>query len=383
MIPLWSSRPSFTIGISVLAELISWRRRWFSSSPCDSFSWAWSSLSRSSSSCLFSSATSLMQASCSGGGTGGLKWKSSKNEIKRLTHSDYQTQNDASVTTDLPGQPAWALVASRTPCCQLRCPNFFSSAFLCGELPLHTACQPPVAQSDTWPLQGHHLFSSTVVLMDNFPADEKLYKSCTVYYAVLWHSKQWQCGKILIINHKEIRCVGFFFLTFWTDCNALNEQVCRCHWFRIWVPALKPALKGRVISSTSNKTIIKHTNDFTLRSCCTGVCDDKSVGISQTAIGGKVQNKCDLYATCFTSDIRLPVDTNFARSFSALVCVQRLYPRKARDCWARHKCDVDQSRWPEDRLDLGEKQNKVISTSATHPNRFSLCSCQHKDLRKL
>lgn len=198
MIPLWSSRLSFTIGICALAELISWCSRWFSTSACASFSLAWSSLSLSSSSCLLSSVTSLMQASCSGRGK--IKYK--KNEIKRLTHcSDYQTQHDASVATDLSGQPRRALVASTERYCQLHSPKFPSSVFLCGELPLHTAYQPPAAQSDTWPLQGHHLFSSKVALMDNFLVDEELYKSFTVYYSVLWLLKQWQCVPIIIPVH--------------------------------------------------------------------------------------------------------------------------------------------------------------------------------------
>lgn len=202
MIPLWSSRLSFKIGICVLAELISWCRRWFSTFACASFSLAWSSLSRSSASCLFSSVTSLMQASCSGG-----EIKYLKNEIKRLTHcSDYQTQHDVSVATDLSGQPVPALVASTVWCCQLRFPTFSSSVFLCEELPLQTAYQPLVAQSDTWPLQGRHLFSWIVALMDNFLVDEKLYK----FYNLLFGIRMFQCVLFWHTDYKEYRCVGFF-----------------------------------------------------------------------------------------------------------------------------------------------------------------------------
>lgn len=246
MIPLWSSRLSFTIGICVLAELISWCRRWFSTLPCDSFSWACSSLSRSSASCLFSSVTSLTQASCSGG-----KIKYIKNEIKRLTHcSDYQTQHDASVAADLSGQPVRALVASTEWCCQLRSPKFSSSVFLCGELPLHTAYQPPVAQSGTWPLQGCRLFSSIVALMDNFLVDENLYKfvQSIIHYHGFQSNETVFQSLFWCIHYKEYRCVGFFFpLTFRTNCDAFNEQLCRSHWFRVWVSGLKPALKKSYI----------------------------------------------------------------------------------------------------------------------------------------
>lgn len=65
MMPLWSSRFSFTMGTCFLAKLTSSCKRWFNTSVCASFSWAWSSFSLSSFSCHFSSAMSLMQASCS------------------------------------------------------------------------------------------------------------------------------------------------------------------------------------------------------------------------------------------------------------------------------------------------------------------------------
>lgn len=118
VIPLWSSRLSFTLGICALAELISWCRRWFSSSACDSFSWAWSSLSRSSSSCLFSSATSLMQASCSGRGGEIQIWQ----ESNKVLDSLFWLSNTASKCYH---RPSWT--ASVSSCC-------FQSAILSTSL---------------------------------------------------------------------------------------------------------------------------------------------------------------------------------------------------------------------------------------------------------
>lgn len=78
--------------------------------------------------------------------------------------------------------------------------------------------------------------------------------------------------------------------------------------------------------------MIKHRNDFTSRFCCTGVCRDSPVDISQTATGEKVQNNYAICVTWVTSNVSLPVDTNFSPSSLDLGCAQLLYPRTARDC---------------------------------------------------
>lgn len=119
VIPLWSSRLSFTWGICASAELISWCRRWLSSSVRDSFSWAWSSLFRSSSSCLFSSATSLMRASCSGR-RGEIQIRQ---ECNKVLDSLFWRSNTASRCYH---RPSWT--ASVSSCC-------FQSAMLSTSLP--------------------------------------------------------------------------------------------------------------------------------------------------------------------------------------------------------------------------------------------------------
>lgn len=89
--------------------------------------------------------------------------------------------------TDLFGQQKNALVVSIVKYCQLCFPKIFFFSSLCGELPLHTADQPLAAQSDTKPLQGHHLFSSIVAIMDNFLEDGKLDKIGTLYCTKVYH----------------------------------------------------------------------------------------------------------------------------------------------------------------------------------------------------
>lgn len=173
--PLWRSMFSFTMGTCFLAKFMSLCKCWFNTSACDSFSWAWSSFSLSSLSCHLSSAMSLMQASCS------MKRNHQKGIHQNTRH---KCVFGAMIThfsvTDLFGQQKSALVASTMRCCQLCSPKVFFSSSLCGEPPLHTAYQPLAAQSDTQPLQGHHLFSSIVAIMDNFLEDEKLRNICTM-----------------------------------------------------------------------------------------------------------------------------------------------------------------------------------------------------------
>lgn len=48
-------------------------------------------------------------------------------------------------------------------------------------------------------------------------------------------------------------CWIFLPLTFWTDCNALNEQLCSQRWFRICVSGLKTAFKGKFYSVRKKK----------------------------------------------------------------------------------------------------------------------------------
>lgn len=105
---------------------------------------------------------------------------SKRNTSKYKTHICLWAMITHFSVTDLFGQQKSALVASTVRCCQLCSPKVFFSSSLCGEPPLHTAYQPPAAQSDTQPLQGHHLFSSIVAIMDNFLEDEKLSKICTM-----------------------------------------------------------------------------------------------------------------------------------------------------------------------------------------------------------
>lgn len=53
----------------------------------------------------------------------------------------------------------------------------------------------------------------------------------------------------------------------------------------------------------------------------------------------------------------LPADTSLPRSFLALGCGSQLCWRRAKDYWAKHRCDVYQCRRPEGLLDL-QKQHK-------------------------
>lgn len=155
--PLWHSRFSLTMQICSLVKLMSSRRRWLGASLSTSFSWAWSSSPRATSSCCSSSAMSRWHVSCSGATASSVQWA----VLRRRSEA-------AGVTTDLSGQPASAPVLSTTTCRQLGSPGSVLFSSPCGAFPLHTDVQPRVALSDTWLLQGHRLLSSATASMHKF-----------------------------------------------------------------------------------------------------------------------------------------------------------------------------------------------------------------------
>lgn len=66
---------------------------------------------------------------------------------------------------------------------------------------------------------------------------------------------------------------------------------------------------------------------------------------------------CTIFHGFPTHLFGLPVDTSLPRSFLALGCGSQLCWRRAKDYWAKHRCDVYQCRRPEGLLDL-QKQHK-------------------------
>lgn len=108
--------------------------------------------------------------------------------------------------TDLSRQQHNALVASTAKSGQHCSATEFFFFSLCRALLPHPADLPPAAQSDTQPLQGHHLFSSIAAIMDNFLESGKLDKHrLAVLYCIISSSSSQDLGKPMLTELVYVR----------------------------------------------------------------------------------------------------------------------------------------------------------------------------------